>query len=93
MRLGVAALLCALVLLAGCGGGDDCELACSRSSQALTCGEGSISCTRSFDQFGRVTNVSCSYSNGPSFSCSFTYNSLGQVTSGSCTGEGKSCSF
>jgi hypothetical protein len=70
-----------------------CSLECSNDGNVgLTCGTGSMSCSNSYDSHGRVSHVSCTYSNGKSFSCSISYNSLGQA-SGSCSGEGDSCYF
>ena len=69
-----------------------CYLECSGGDVGLTCGTGSMSCSNSYDSHGRVSHVSCTYSNGKSFSCSISYNSLGQA-SGNCSGEGDSCYF
>ncbi|MFH1532592.1 MAG: Ig-like domain-containing protein [Pseudomonadota bacterium] len=88
-----------------CAGGAECSngicqsscvMLCSSSgssfSAGLSCGAGSKSCNYSYNSFGQVSGVSCSYGNGTSFSCSVTYNGLGQP-SGYCSGEGDTCSF
>ncbi len=78
---------------------DCCSLSCSCSggslSAGLSCGTSSMSCSYSYDSYGRPSYISCSYSNGTSFGCSVNWNSLGQA-SGTCTtsyGGGDSCSF
>ena len=75
---------------------EPCTLTCSATSDSisvgLSCGTGSRSCNYSYDSYGRVSHISCSYSNGTSFSCSVNYDSLGHP-GGSCSGEGDTCYF
>ena len=75
---------------------DGCDLSCSAGydsiSVGLSCGTSSRSCRNSWNSFGQLSGLSCSYSNGRSFSCHLSYNGLGQP-SGSCSGEGDSCRF
>jgi hypothetical protein len=87
-----------------CGGGptegSDCSLTCRASSSrgadvpsiALSCGTQPVNCQFSYDQFSRVSSMSCTFANGRRVTCSgITYNDLGQMTGGSCSGEGQTC--
>jgi hypothetical protein len=94
----------ALLVCAACGGDGsaDCTLSCGVQSTmradvptvALSCGSNSINCTNTLDQFGRITSLSCSYSNGKHAGCTgVSYNNIGQITGGTCTGEGQTCTL
>ena len=71
---------------------DYCELLCSEEGIGLSCGTGSMTCNNSYDSSGRISYVSCSYSNGKYFSCSINYDSMGDPH-GTCNGEGDTCYF
>ncbi len=96
------ALLLACLGLWGCGGDDapSCTLTCGAQSTmladvptvSLSCGTSPVNCTMSYDQFGRITTLSCRYANAKVASCNnVQYNNIGQITGGTCTGEGITC--
>src|SRR5688500_13432518 len=102
-KQGLATLLA--LMLASCGGDDDepsCQLSCGTQSTmradvptvGLYCGTQPLSCNLQYDQFSRVTSMSCSYANGKFASCSnVMYNSLGQIVGGTCNGGGQTCAL
>lgn len=101
---------CVSLFALACGAEDDCEfsscgvggtgsgfpLSGSASARVeLDCATSSVSCTGiEQDAFGRVVELSCTYSNGRTFTCSdITFDSLGRVTGGTCAGEGATCTL
>ena len=79
-----------------CSKDQSCTMSCSADddsiSSGLSCGSSSRECHNSYDSHGRLSYMSCTYSNGKMYSCSINYDSLGQPH-GSCNGEGDTCYF
>ena len=65
-----------------------CTLTCSATSSSvsvgLSCGSSTRTCNYSYNSMGKVSSISCTYSNGTSFYCSIYYSSSGSPH-GSCT--------
>ena len=70
-----------------CSAGRDCKL-----SITYACGTGSKKCNYNRDRSGRVTFMSCTFSNGKRYTCRISWNSIGQC-SGTCSADAKTCSF